>query len=32
MEKVPWNTVLEKQNGLAQIENEKHERVARAQA
>ena len=30
MEKVSWNTVNKKQNGLEQIENEKHKSLARA--
>ena len=29
MEKVSWNTVNKKQNGLKQIENEKHKSLAR---
>ena len=32
MEKVSWNTVNKKQNGLEQIENEKHKSLARARA
>ena len=32
MEKVSWNTVNKKQNGLEQIENEKHKILARARA
>ena len=32
MEKVKLNTVNKKQNGLEQIENEKHKRIARARA
>ena len=32
MEKVPWNTVNKKQNGLEQIENEKHKSLARTWA
>ena len=32
MEKVLWNTVNKKQNGLEQIENEKHKSQARAWA
>ena len=30
MEKVSWNTVTKKENGLEQIENEKHKSLARA--
>ena len=32
MEKVSWHTVNEKENGLEQIENEKHKSLARARA
>ena len=32
MEKVSRNTVSKKQNGLEQIENEKHKSLARARA
>ena len=32
MEKVSWNTVNKKQNGLEQIENEKHKGLTRARA
>ena len=32
MEKVSWNTVNKKQNGLEQIENEKNKSIARARA
>ena len=32
MEKVSWNTVNKKQNGLEQIENKRHKSLARAQA
>ena len=32
MEKVWWNTVNKKQNGLGQIENKKHKSLARARA
>ena len=32
MEKVQWNSVNKKQNGLEQIENEKHKSLARARA
>ena len=32
MEKVSWNTVNKKQNGLEQIENENHKSLAWARA
>ena len=32
MEKVSWNTVNKKQNGLKQIKNEQHKSLARARA
>ena len=32
MEKVSWNTVNKKQNGLERIKNEEHKSLARAQA
>ena len=32
MEKVQWNSINKKQNGLEQIENEKHKSLARARA
>ena len=32
MEKVSWNTVNKRQNGLEQIQNEKHKSLARARA